>query len=89
MITCGTKQELESSVVDYAEHIPTIIKQLFNNLFTFDIANSYHIAFLALNKIGRGQGLGMELMHFAEKKCRESPLDTLSLYAFQLSNKCN
>lgn len=82
LLTCGSKQELESNTFDYGEHIPSEVTQLFNNLFTFEIANSYHIAFLALSKICRGQGLGIELMQLAEKKCRESQLDTLSLYTF-------
>ncbi|KTD33568.1 TDP-fucosamine acetyltransferase [Legionella nautarum] len=82
LLTCGTKQELDSCAVDYGDHIPMEIKQLFKNLFTFEIANSYHIAFLALNKTSRGQGLGVELMYFAEKKWKESQLETLSLYTF-------
>lgn len=82
ILTCGSKEELESSSVDYGEYIPTEVKHLFKNLFTFEISNSYHIAFLALNKICRGEGLGIKLMQLAEKKWKESQMDTLSLYTF-------
>lgn len=82
LLTCGSKQELDSSVIDYGVHIPIEVKQLFKNLFTFEIANSYHIAFMALNKMCRGQGLGTDLMQLAENKWKKSLLDTLSLYTF-------
>lgn len=82
LLTCGTKHELESCLIDYGNHIPPEIKTLFKNLFTFEIADSYHIAFLAINQSARGQGLGIELMNLAEKKWKDSQLKTLSLYTF-------
>lgn len=82
ILACGSKQELESSMINYGEHIPTEVTQLFNNLFTFEIANSYHISFLALSEICRGQGIGLDLMNLAEEKRKKSKLDTLSLYTF-------
>ena len=82
LLTCGSKEELESSSVEYGEYIPLEIKQLFKNLFTFEIANSYHIAFLAVSKLYRGKGRGIELMNLAEAKWKKSQFDTLSLYTF-------
>src|ERR1700722_7437782 len=82
LITCGSKDELQSCMIDFGEYIPDEVKQLFKNLFTFEFANSYHIAFLALSEICRGRGLGRELMDLAEKKWKETQLDTLSLYSF-------
>lgn len=82
LITCGTKQELESNIVDYGAHVPEEAKELFKNLFTFEISDSYHIAFLAITKNSRGSGLGMKLMHLAEEKWKKSKLCTLSLYTF-------
>lgn len=82
VLTCGSKRELESCVVDYGDQIPMEIKTLFKNLFTFEIADSYHIAFLALSKSARGKNLGIQMMDLAEKKWKQSQLETLSLYTF-------
>jgi len=83
LLTCGKKQDLDACAsIDYRIYLPDIVQQLFINVLTFEITDSYHITFLALNKNCRGQGLGTELMTLAETKWRESQLDTLSLYAF-------
>ena len=82
LLTCGSKQELESSMINYSEHIPIEVSKLFNNLFNFEISDSYHISLFALDKACRGQGVGVELMHVAEDKWKKSQLDTLSLYTF-------
>lgn len=82
LLTCGTKHELEACIIDYGDYVPESAIKLFENLFTFEIANSYHIVFLALHKSLRGLGLGVELMKLAEKKWKASQFETLSLYSF-------
>ena len=82
LLTCGPLKELESSMFDYGDYISNKVKLLFANLFAFDIPNSYHIPFVAVNKLYRGHGIGIKLMQLAEDKWLKTQMDTLSLYVF-------
>jgi ribosomal protein S18 acetylase RimI-like enzyme len=79
ILTCSSKQEIESTIVDYSKEVPVEISKLFAK---FEIPDSYHISFLALDKTCRGQGIGASLMSLAEDKWKQSKLETLSLYTF-------
>jgi len=79
VIVCVEKEEL-AKLPDYSVYLDPRIIDLFKNLFTFEITESYHIAFFAVCKESRGQGIGETLFNYAEKKAKEKNLDTISLF---------
>lgn len=83
VIVCTSNKELaEMPASDYDNYINPRIAELFKNLFTFQLTESYHISFLAVSKPYRGQGLGTKLIEFAEEKAKDAGYETLSLYTF-------
>ena len=64
----------------YDASIDPSITDLFQNIFAFEITESYHISFLAVLPAFRGKGLGRKLLEYAELKGASEGCETLSLY---------
>ena len=80
-VVCATKKALSNMAgSQYDASIDPRIAKLFQNVFSFEITESYHISFLAVSKAYRGKGLGIKLLEYAEKKGKQEGCDTLSLY---------
>lgn len=80
-VVCATKKALSNmAATQYDTAIDPRIAELFQNVFAFEITESYHISFLAVSKSCRGKGLGRKLLAFAEMKGASEGCDTLSLY---------
>ncbi|CAM4478203.1 MAG: hypothetical protein LEGION0403_FIIPPAGN_02443 [Legionella sp.] len=80
-VVCTTKKALSNMAASkYDSSIDPRIADLFQNIFAFEITESYHISFLAVSKEFRGKGLGRTLLEYAEMKGESEGCDTLSLY---------
>ena len=80
-VVCATKKDL--SVIpasNYDTSIDPRIADLFKNIFSFELTESYHVSFLAVAKAFRGNGLGMKLLEHAQRKGNSEGCETLSLY---------
>lgn len=84
VIVCSSKKELEGvSAEDSSgkkfEYHPRII-ELFKNSMEFEINDSYHVSFLAVDKQWRRQGIGTALLQHAETKAKKLGMNNLSVY---------
>lgn len=80
-VVSATKKALSTmALTQYDASIDPRIAHLFQNIFSFEITESYHISFLAVSKAFRGRGLGRRLLEHAEKMSKQAGCDTLSLY---------
>lgn len=81
VVVCATKKDLSiMPASDYDTSIDPGIADLFKNIFSFELTESYHISFLAVAKEFRGAGLGKKLLEHAERKGILDGCETLSLY---------
>jgi len=80
-VVCATKKVLSNMPASkYDASIDPRVADLFQNIFAFELTESYHVSFLAVSKAFRGKGLGRKLLEFAENKGNSEGCDTLSLY---------
>jgi ribosomal protein S18 acetylase RimI-like enzyme len=80
-VVCATKKALSNmSASKYDSSLDPRITNLFKNMFSFEMTDSYHISFLAVSKPFRGKGLGRKLLEYAEMKGHSEGCETLSLY---------
>lgn len=84
VLVCASKKEIYK-VPDFSIYFDPRVANFFKNFHTFEIAESYHVSFLAIAKQARCQGLGKKLMEFAEAKGKKEGYDTLSLYTINCS----
>lgn len=90
-ITACSKQELYQAMTkDKRPDFHPKISKLFKDVIDFEINDSYHISFLAVEKKYRGLGIGMALLKHAEECAKNLNIKTLSLYTVscQVSSIC-
>ena len=80
VIVCASKQDI-TSIPDFPPLDPKMM-EVFENFYVFELTDSFHISFLAVDKRVRGQGLGECLIKFAEKQAAAAGHETLSLFTF-------
>lgn len=80
-VVCATKKALSNlPETRYDNALDPRIINLFKNVFSFELTESYHISFLAVLKEYRGQGFGKKLLEHAEMRGKLEGCETLSLY---------